>query len=82
MKTYEKPKLMVLSISANDALCSGCATKTRGNEFYTGLFDNNGDGIFDENDFQYLAPSFTTDACKEAKDDYCKFAGTNTIFTS
>ena len=31
MKTYEKPRLMVLSFIASDALCSsGCAAPTRG----------------------------------------------------
>ena len=30
MKTYEKPRLMVLSFTASDALCSGCAAPTRG----------------------------------------------------
>lgn len=32
MKVYEKPKLMVLSISANDALCSGCDDTVRYND--------------------------------------------------
>ena len=82
MKTYEKPKLMVLSISANDTLCSGCETKTKGNANFTGMFDKDGNGFFDENDFVYLAPSFTEDACEKPYQGYCKFSGSNPIFTS
>lgn len=82
MKTYEKPKLMVLSISANDTLCSGCATKTRDNAFFTGLFDKNNDGIFDENDFSYLSPSFTEGDCEKAYENYCKYTHDDPIFTS
>ena len=82
MKTYEKPKLMVLSISANDLLCRGCVTTTRGNSYFTGIFDKHGDNIFDENDFPSLAPSFTTDGCENAYEAYCKFNGSNPIFTS
>ena len=29
MKVYEKPALTLLTVSASDALCSGCMVKTR-----------------------------------------------------
>ena len=41
MKTYEKPKLMVLSVSANDALCA-CVASTRNDAFFQ-QFDYDGD---------------------------------------
>ena len=42
MKIYEKPKLMVLSVSANDALCA-CTASTKDDSFFN-QFDSNNDG--------------------------------------
>lgn len=42
MKAYEKPKLMVLSVSANDALCA-CTASTKDDSFFN-QFDSNNDG--------------------------------------
>lgn len=88
MKTYEKPRLMVLSFTANDALCS-CAAATRGTELggiLEGLILNvdpslaNGDGSLDGNEASNL---FEEGACRVGCLDYCKNTpeGRN-IFTS
>ena len=81
MKTYEKPRLMVLSVSANDALCA-CGTKTRFEHVFD-QFDTNNDGHFGPED--NLNPLLTADASCEKTDgfeSYCKFTGANTLFTS
>ena len=61
MKTYEKPKLMVLSISANDALCGNCTAKTRGHNDITVLL--NGLGIYDTdgNEVEYIDNKYFSD---------------------
>lgn len=90
MKTYEKPKLMVLSISANDALCSTCTLKTRIEGDVSGTLldlvggDKNGNGIFDRGDTEnYFA---STEACQDQLNvtGYCKFttADGQMLFTS
>lgn len=89
MKTYEKPRLMVLSFTASDALCSGCAAPTRGTGLggiLEGLILNvdsslaNGDGALDGNEASNL---FEEGACRVGCLDYCKNTpeGKN-IFTS
>lgn len=82
MKTYEKPKLMVLSISANDLLCS-CAYPTKGDELL-GMYDFNGNGYLDESDFGKTDGLFTEDAdsCTKKYYGYCKFTGAMILFTS
>ena len=84
MKVYEKPKLMVLSISANDALCSGCDDTVRYNDKlreYFGKYYGNADGPLTDEE---LANLFEAEGCLEAVsyDGYCKFTGTNMMFSS
>lgn len=83
MKIYEKPRLMVLSVSANDLLCSGCAYPTKGDNVL-GMFDANGNGYLDENDFGKIDGMFTddSDSCSTKYTGYCKFTGANILFTS
>ena len=88
MKIYEKPKLMVLSISANDALCTGCSIRTRGDAQWS-IFDPSGDGLLtkDEANSVGLFGSNEDDlgsACSAVVDGYCKFNGTDPalVFTS
>ena len=81
MKIYEKPKLMVLSVSANDALCA-CGTKTRFEHVFD-VLDSNKNGIFDPLDSE--SPLLTPDADCEVTtgyESYCKFTGANALFTS
>ena len=85
MKVYEKPALTLLTVSASDALCSGCMAKTRNttdpfliilNQRYGGS-----DGILDPGDLAFSSE----DSCKEIAvgfEAYCKFTGTNQLFTS
>lgn len=84
MKVYEKPKLMVLSISANDALCSGCDDTVRYDvklREYLGNYYGNAEGPLTDDE---LANLFEADSCLEAVsyDGYCKFTGTNMMFSS
>ncbi len=88
MKLYEKPRLMVLSISANDMLCSGCSICTRG-DYYWDPFDLNHDGVLThaEATSQGLFGSSdgeNSDSCSVPVDGYCKFNGTDPalVFTS
>lgn len=81
MKIYEKPKLMVLSVSANDALCA-CGTKTRFEHVFD-IFDKDGNGHFGPEDD--LSPLLTADVnCADTNgfESYCKFTGANALFTS
>lgn len=84
MKTYEKPKLMVLSVSANDALCSTCAVGTRNNGDWN-IFDENGNGVFEPGELGLFAEgeNCTTNTGVEG---YCKFTasqqGLIQLFTS
>ena len=85
MKKYEKPKLMVLSISANDALCNSCGRSLRYDEdlqFTLGNMVGNKDGILDSNEMTSVFS--TEDGCSMPVDydGYCKFTATNNIFIS
>ena len=80
MKTYERPKLMVLSISASEALCSTCTAKTRNNNDITALL--NGLGIYDTDNNgainRYETGNYFADNEKDCTDLvgidlYCKF---------
>lgn len=80
MKTYEKPKLMVLSISANDALCGNCTAKTRGHNDITvllnglGIYDTDGNGAINRNETgSYFANNETDCHDSVGFDLYCKF---------
>ncbi len=53
MKIYEKPKLMVLSVSANDALCARVVVRQsiRRDRFVCSL-DANNDGKIDDSEMK------------------------------
>lgn len=83
MKVYTKPKMLTLSISANDALCS-CNYTTRGTSdpFLLELAKQYGgsDNLLDPND-----PVFgeSSEGCSVIVDAYCKFGPNDQIiFTS
>ena len=88
MKNYEKPELMVLSFTVNDALCTGCAQKTKSdgglNAMLMTAFGDDGDDVFTLKDAaEYFG---TEEACTNKAtgfESYCKFTGTsNKLFTS
>ena len=81
MKTYEKPRLMALSLSGNDQLCGSC-TDQGGTPLYkdpTGFIAQNiddaagdGDGILTRAEVENLFSS--EDGCKDTRCEiYCKF---------
>ena len=88
MKTYVKPAMMALSISANDALCA-CQNKPGDSLFDDliggmGLGDITGDGDVTKDDFgkgMYFASP--EDSCGQDHivdcDIYCKFTGSSNI---
>lgn len=85
MKVYEKPALTLLTVSASDALCSGCDNKTRNttdpfliilNQKYGGS-----DGILDPGDLAFSSGESCT-VIAEGFEAYCKFTGANQLFTS
>lgn len=92
MKQYEKPRLVALSLSANDMLCSGCDLKTKDqNDFFVGIlngmFDQDGNGYVDSNEIGGLFAS--QEQCSEYNDNYgayCKYTAADNnliqIFTS
>jgi hypothetical protein len=65
---------MVLSISASDALCSGCQVGTRHNDL-SNLFDTDGDGVFSPGEGGLFVDA--DDYCSVPTDynGYCKFSG-------
>ena len=80
MKTYEKPKLIALSLSGNNMLCNTCAVD---------IIGNNMDPVFKataeifgivitENSFA------SSDPCVDSVDisGYCKFTGANVVINS
>ena len=81
MKSYEKPKLMVLSVSANDALCA-CVASTRNDAFFQ-QFDSNNDGriTWDEvNNSEYFGSG---EDCSISYEKYCKHTPDGmTLFSS
>ncbi len=70
MKIYEKPKLMVLSVSANDALCA-CAATVRNDPFFS-PFDTNNDGKLDSGEIEASGYFGSIDECQIKYDRYCK----------
>lgn len=86
MKIYEKPKLMVLSISANDTICGGCQVSTRNDAWFT-MMDKqvgNGNGVFERGEGGLFVDQ--EDYCDVPTDysGYCKFSGAEgyKLFTS
>lgn len=90
MKTYQKPALLALSLSANDKLCNGCSAQTRFdsalNSFLIDFFgDNDSDGIFEYEDAMAKG-LFDDGSCANQfeYEGYCKFTGADDqiLFTS
>lgn len=92
MKVYQKPAMLALSLSANDALCA-CANKPGETMFEDivadwNLTDITGDGSVTKADFgngKYFASA--KDSCGEDHlitfTEYCKFSGaSNVLFLS
>lgn len=86
MKQYTKPAMMVLSLSANDMLCSGCVVKLMNDDFgqiLLGSFDSNKDGRLTWEDF---SPNLfgAGEQCTDTPTDplleaYCKFTSNDGI---
>ena len=85
MKIYEKPILMVLSVSANDALCNACGTSINSISDLKGplsFLDANNNGIIDESEaVGYFGNA--PDTCTSTMDvtGYCKFTGAENNLT-
>lgn len=91
MKTYQKPALLALSLSANDMLCGGCSFSTRfDNDPFLNLilssfdnWDSNDNGVFDAEDAAALGLFGSGESCNTPVDNYCKYTVDGTIiFTS
>ena len=91
MKAYQKPTMLVLSISANDMLCSGCdGNKLRDDESLKGVIiaayptlDADGSGALERSEGINLFAS-SPDNCGQSIEysGYCKFTGGQTIMWS
>lgn len=80
MKTYEKPKLIALSLSGNNMLCNTCQTDIIGNNMdpaFKATMEDFGIVITD-NSFA------SSDSCTAPVDisGYCKFTGANVVINS
>ena len=87
MKTYTKPSMQVLSISANDPLCLGCTgVQTRFNTALSQDLEAIYGSIVQDGVFTYeealSASLFDPGACKDSLVDYCKMNSAVNIFTS
>lgn len=85
MKTYEKPRLIALSLSSEDMLCSGCENR------YTGVFDwwdDNHDGMLSDEEVNnhglFGLSELSESQCSGVQIEfYCKFTSTETnVFNS
>ncbi len=85
MKPYEKPRLVAISLSANDRLCGDCVSQggvaLAGNEMFAqqiliaaGRFDLIADGV-DKSDFNSFFGS--GEDCMNELESYCKFSSNN-----
>lgn len=81
MKTYEKPRLMFLSLSGNDQLCGSCSD-SGGNTIYDNEViknelllagDKNGDGELSREEAAFLFGLSPADGCANKVGMYCKF---------
>ncbi len=93
MKVYQKPAMLVLSISANDMLCSsGCTVQTRHNKEISLALEAyfnvpNSDGFFTREEAGEAFAS-SADSCTSMVEyqNYCKFnasqQGMQQLFTS
>lgn len=88
MKTYEKPKLIALSLAADNLLCSGCANKLRDDPLMNGAFkDVTGDDVISNADFgEGRLFASAADRCGEEYsgiyEGYCKFTLENNVIWS
>lgn len=94
MKTYEKPKLIALSLAANDMLCSGCSEKTRYDSDWNNFLkefgtDSNNNGVIEPGEFSNGLFAGSGDSCTisvSGVEKYCKFTasseGAIALFTS
>lgn len=96
MKQYQKPRLVALSLSANDMLCGGCTAQTRFDSGLSSIFENafpgsvNADGFFTKEEADEIGLfASSADTCSTEAGNmfqYCKFSaadnGYMTIFTS
>lgn len=96
MKPYEKPRLVALSLSGNNMLCSGCAVTTRNgipaqifdwlSENGYSSWDTNGNGIFDYGDNITGLFGVGIECGDGGVIGYCKFTasenGMSQLFTS
>lgn len=88
MKTYVKPAMMALSISANDMLCTSCDIKTRDSEdYFIGILTKKyggSDGLLDPSDNVFTSEENCTNMADDLlPDTYCKFSAVGgMIFTS
>lgn len=81
MKTYEKPKLMVLSVSANDALCA-CVASTRNDAFFQ-QFDSDGDNRITYDEVVQSGYFGNGEDCRISYEKYCKHTPDGlTLFSS
>ena len=77
MKTYEKPKLIALSLTGNNMLCSSCAHDVIGSNAETELVETLRDffGIINITESSFAS----NEDCEEQEDiqtdSYCKFTG-------
>lgn len=91
MKTYEKPKLIALSLAANDMLCSGCGEdplrdKTDIVQMIIDLnsgVDKDGNGVIDSSEGNALFTD-SNDGCTSSVEieGYCKYTSTGVLMWS
>lgn len=77
MKTYEKPKLIALSICGNEMLCS-CAIDATNN----GVIDPDLWNTWQNMISLGMNPFGTDEACDTPVVGYCKFTAENVVFSS
>ncbi len=81
MKSYEKPRLMVLSVSANDALCA-CVASTRNDAFFQ-QFDYDGDKRITYDEVVRSGYFGNGEDCNISYEKYCKHTPDGlTLFSS
>lgn len=90
MKTYEKPRLIALSLSSDDMLCSGCGNKLPAGVIENLLTDNgiigwdtDHNGSLSDSEADAAGLFGTGETCTQGIVNYCKFTATdNPIFQS
>ena len=71
LKVYEKPKLIVLSISSNDSLCAGCGFDVDDMPGLSDLINMAGESAFGPGE-----------GCQVEISSYCKFTSSDKLFSS